>query len=406
MKLVKVLLFIMTVNMLYCQNSPVYDTLLSIHNKSNDLILTDAGINLLFAKEVAYFLSGSRDLSLYKSYASLNTDNNRLLLAYNISLPKKQPNYYINKILTFGLEADLNDGISTLIKNSEFTNNIGVRLKFTLMRDGKVNSSSSSEKLHKEKRMEVIEKIDKTMIVPSTVTIELIENEEIKKMEYKNLQDEATKKLYEEEVDKFRESKYYKSYNKAWVTFSFFLPISTGKFSVVDEVLTDLKNEDTWLFESEILLNYFRKTPRAKFLATIGLELNNFNSVLSGDNTELSQTTIQNFNNSILSSSRKTIFMGEFNNFLASGIFIEFTAFPDFFSKKRNSPIGISLEINQQYDFLNERTFPMTYKIGIPVSLKDKNGAPKINFEPQVVFGDEDTLLGIGLGLPFGSLVY
>lgn len=376
------------------------------YKDSDSLILSKTGINILFAEEIAYFLSGSRDLSLYNSYFSTNSENNRLLIAYNFSIPKKQPNKYVKSILTIGAEADIKDGISNIVKNSEFTNNVGFRLKYTFLFDGKVNFISSQKMKFYNKRKDIIGKLNKEEIIPKEAVFKIIGNSSVVKDENKKLKKNTVEKFYAEEVSEFKKSNDYDSYRKTWLTLSLYFPLSNGKFSVIDESLTNLSEHKSWLLEGNFLINHFRKWPFLKTVGTIGFEYKNINSTISEENEKLTQATLQNFNNTILTSTSKTIYLGNFNEFFSPSFLVDIAIYPDFLFKNKNSPIGFSFEFNKTLKGMNSTFEQTVYKFGIPMSLKDKEGKPKINFEPQIAINDKDVFWRISIGLPFGSLLY
>lgn len=395
---------------LFCQvhlNS--LDTLYQIHQETFDhpkRILTPAGMNLLFAEEIAYFLSGSRDLSLYNSYASTSTDDDRLFLAYNLSFPRNQTNGYVSQLLTFGVEADIKDGISNFVKNSEFTNNVGVRVKWTWMNDGKVNFKGSKKSKFHNKRAKIINDINKEIIIPAEAIIKIIGDSDVDKIESNKLRKKAVQEFYKREVSEFVKSKDFNSFGKTWLTFSMYLPVSNGQFSMIDTALTKIDKRKSWLFESYLLLNHYRKFPAVKLVGTIGMEVNNYNSVLADKTIKLTQTMVQSFNNTFLNNELGTIYSGEFNNFISPRMLVDVAVFPDFLFKNRRSPFGFSLEVRRTLEVNNNGYSPTLLKVGVPVTLLDKEGSPKINFEPQIAWEDGDKFWRIGIALPFGSIGY
>lgn len=95
--------------------------------------------------------------------------------------------------------------------------------------------------------------------------------------------------------------------------------------------------------------------------------------------------------------STSSVYLGEYDRFVTGSVKAEFVSY--IFKK---GTFGISGALEQ---FVGEQYNPLNWKLGIPFSLKDKEGKPTVNFELQWKELNGEHLVGVGVGLAFGKFI-
>src|SRR5690242_2830285 len=87
-------------------------------NSDTTLLVTTEGLNVFFARKIAYYLSGVNDLSLYKNYAILNSTDGKLFIGHNVV--KENSAQRKISLLTVGISTTVKEGFSSIFSNNEF----------------------------------------------------------------------------------------------------------------------------------------------------------------------------------------------------------------------------------------------------------------------------------------------
>jgi hypothetical protein len=98
---------------------------------SADDLLSPKAYNIFFQKKISTYLSGSSDLSLFQSYATYSSAEDRMNLGFNQPIPRKDPNSRVNWLLNPSIEMSVKDDFATIRDKGSYKSNIRAGLKIT-----------------------------------------------------------------------------------------------------------------------------------------------------------------------------------------------------------------------------------------------------------------------------------
>jgi hypothetical protein len=102
----------------------------------NVRILSNPSLDKLFAKKMAYYLSGGTDVSIFRNYAKFETAEGKATLGFNFMRPKDDNNY-ISRIYNIGL---VTDKLGSIFTDKKTANNIGLSFNLTFLSRGTINT--------------------------------------------------------------------------------------------------------------------------------------------------------------------------------------------------------------------------------------------------------------------------
>lgn len=381
-------------------------------NKREGDLFNEAMLNILFAEEVSSYIGESKDLSLKKSYAVLSTADKTLFLGRSFVVGRKDDTDRLKHLFTVGLKTKLKDDFSTIINKKEnLENEIDVNFKWTLIGRGIINFGCYEDEIRRLKKDVVIhnqiKKVEKD-IDNETYINELKEYEDIygvnsskylnkKENYFKNKYKEYYLELAEKEIERIRKEKLYSHVWDHYGTLEVFVPV-TRKFYSVLPTATTLKPSEEPFYPWKINGGY---TNFWKFSNGNTFYISGFGSIFNNNNIQIEDLktfSLQtpNANNSNLIDSNN-VYFGDYNRFTTGSIKGETVSY--FF---KNGTFGLSGALEQ---YIGADYHPLNWKLGIPVSLKDKEGKPTVNFELQWKEVNGEHLVGIGIGFAFGKFI-
>lgn len=96
----------------------------------------------------------------------------------------------------------------------------------------------------------------------------------------------------------------------------------------------------------------------------------------------------------------KKVFVGDFKRFVIPALAARYVYF---FPKFKKLPqFGLSGSLEKTFGKVNN----LNWKLGLPISLKNKEGEAKINFELQWREIQKDHTVGLSVGLPLGNSIF
>lgn len=391
----------------------------AVQNYFEDLIINQAentkrvvnykALNILFADEVSSYIGDSKDLSLQKGYAVISTADKTLFIGGTWDFGREEKTQKITHLLTVGLKGDLKDDFSTVFKNGEVKNNIGLNLKYSWVGKGILNFGSHKETiiryrediLKKEFQGEIDKYIKDKKDISQIELLEALSGQELGKEKKSSIYSKKAKEIYtnmaEAEVKLIKDNKLFNWLWEHYFTFEGYLPITKKAYTILSDAnATTTINEEVLPFKLLAgYTNFWKKSNGSTFyLSGIVSAFNNNNAATEElDNFNLQQP---NTNNPNLIEKTTSVFVGEFDEFITTNFKMEAVSY---FVKE--GMFGLSAAIEQNfgdYDALN-------WKLGLPVSLKDKEGKPSVNFELQWKEVNGNHLVGIGVGFAFGKFI-
>lgn len=411
-------------------------------------LFNDKMLNILFSEKVGTSFGGSSDLSLQKYYAALDASENSLAIGVNIDNRGKENTLKkLNWIYSFGAKFKSKEKFATISKNGDFLeDNIGLTLKASWILSGTINFNEENkwvkgQKLILKNRKEAVkayrekestlstqnnilanEKSDVYLFSKYDEKVKKFNKDSVKIIEARlerlsmfdklntdlTLQKQLKKKsnkVYEEiareEIKYLEDNKLYNFVSDKWLSFDVYAPLGNISYKTTDDTSIAFSEQNFYPIEANLSWTYFREYSSgvsAFFTAKTSFKNNN-NILTEGLATIPFQTTAIGANEILIVTKSDDVYLTDYKEFLTSLIHFE-VAFFIF-----NNTIGLSPAIERNfgdYDALN-------WKLGIPFSLKDKEGNPKVNFEllwkEQKTLTSSNHFVGISTNFVFGDLI-
>lgn len=363
-----------------------------------------------FNNEINSFAISMKDLSLEENIVNVNTDNKTMTIGRNIILPnnKSRPDKDLRKVtdvISLGVSSSIDKNFSKIYsKNSktneyDFASEINFSVKWTHIGNNIIFIDTSTQiPAIKDFRANKIpgylqNEIDIDKDFKGTGNVD---SETVSKKYY-----EYYKKISEKEINNIKENKLFNSYLLHWYGFALDIPVTSKALNV--KANKDVGNFESiefsrWKMEAfgNLLLHFSNFASGSTLNFRLSGSLFNNNNFLADNSTAITFQTINDSNSTQqIISSEDLVFIGDYNKFITSAVKLEGSSL---FLK---NTVGISGAIEKNlgiYDALN-------WKLGIPVSLKDKEKKPTLNFELQWREVNKVHLIGLSAGFIFGKFV-
>ncbi|MEY8760231.1 hypothetical protein [Chryseobacterium tongliaoense] len=361
---------------------------------------------VFFNNEINSFAVTMKDLSLDPNIVSVNTDNKTLTVGRNINLQnnKNRPDKDLRKIsnmLSVSATSSIDKSFSKIYsKNNktneyDFASEISLNFKFTHINNNIIGTYNKHRTQIEKFRNEKIEKYlqsefekDEELKDPSNV--------DIGKKYY-----EYYKKIADKEVKNIKDNTLFSSYKLSWWGVNVSVPLTKKVINVKStKTVGNFDSKEFYSWKAELFFNGLYHIPGYLKGTTLngrisGSVFNNNNFIANNTSAVTFQTIAdQNSTQQILNPA-DLVFIGDYERFATTALKLEGASL--FF----NNTIGVSAALEKNfgtYDALN-------WKLGIPVSLKDKDKKPSLNFEMQWHEINKVHVLGISVGYIFGKFV-
>lgn len=407
-------------------------------------------LNILFADEVASYATTSSDLSLNRYYAGLDSDDGSLSFSINYNSREDNKLKPLRWLLSAGFKATSDEKFATIFKNGKFENNdLAVTGKVTLIGNGTIvfsSSERSKEKKDTDQKKDSLEKFEyepKTTPKPVYKRTEIIrnfrrellvryeekirqyaENDYSKDLDSLNLlfnkdynQKEDIKKkteefieskyvdyygkIADEEISYMKKNKLYRRLSSFWFTFDFNAPIGEKTYTTTATKESPATSEiKFYQLKANLTSTIFWKfSGRQSLYATGRLSAFNNNNIIADEiKTSTFQTIYtQSPNQQAIVTEDKDVYVlpSGYQNFVTGSAKMEVVYFVlDW--------IGISPAAEKNF---GQYYHPLNLKIGIPLSLKDKDGKASVNLEPQYKRVNNTDLYGISASFFLGKFL-
>ncbi|RAR46454.1 acyl carrier protein [Flavobacterium lacus] len=421
-KLLLLLLLIFS-NVCIAQNilmSPKYKYLkdIKLDENKDSLLFNDKMLNILFANKVGTAFGGSNDLSLQKFYASLDANDKSLSIGANFDIRCGNETKKLSWVFSAGAKIKSKDNFATVYKDGDFQeNNIGATFKISRIFSGNINFTSSNKKNRKKAilanrellftkykdKVDKFNKDDLDKIVKKYNSLKNFDSDlAIIDTILKQKHDELYIELAKEEIDYLEKNKMYRFVSDKWLSLEVFVPFGENIYKTTNDVANiPLSNKNFYAFNATLSGNYMREYSwgcSIFFKSRLNLKNNN-NVIVDNLTTTPFQSVTTGVNGIVVVTETNDGYTTSFKQFLTPSLTIE----PAFFIL--NNTIGISPAVE-----FNAGEYKKTnWKLGIPISLKDKDKKPKINFEIQWkevhTFNSNVHLVGLSANFLFGELI-
>ena len=370
------------------------------NEKNKKIRLTPSALNHFFALETSSYVTSSKDLTFQKVYAVLSTSDKTLFLGRTFDTRKKETNA-VSFLIATGFRAKVDDDFTSIYKNGKLQNDLGFVLKFHLIGNGSIyyedeEKGEQQKKALSSSRDRITEKLIENNFGDDKTSDEK-ETDFHKKTDKEKEKDFYKKIIAQEEVDFMRKFRLYNLSTDHWFSFETYIPVSPRQYNIISDITgTEVKKEDFY--------PWYITAGATKYWKWSGGEscyISGFGNIKNNNNVETEALTkytlpVYSPQNSSLIEENKTVYGGDFQQFITPSLSAEFVSF--FVS---NSKFGLSAGVDKtfgKFDTLN-------WKLGIPFSLKDKEGKPSVNFEVVWKEVDKDHFVGINVGFTFGKFI-
>lgn len=387
-------------------------------NPNGSTIMNDKLLNVFFAKEITSYLSSSSSLSLSRAYAFLDNTDGRLSIGGTFTNQSDKLDK-LSHILQAGVKANIKEGFSTLFKEGDQQKDIGLAFKYTLLGNGTIKpftSTANNQKLsYRTYSSYITEQLDferKGKIAAFEKKLDSyqgfsdVDKEEELKGFYQSIDNEYTLKYAESEAKYLSDNKLYTLAWDWWLSIETYIPLTESEYNFSSDITGpsfekvnykpyEIKLTPTFLFLVPTKGKLF-VSPRISIYQNNIVKTEEVESVDFED--YINQGGIDTLNMALINADK--VYIGSFEKFWTYQCGFQLA----YFFPGNADFIGLSGEINWEkgggcYSSRN-------WKFGIPISLKDENGKPKVNFELQCRETSNVQSVGISVGLPFGSLIY
>lgn len=381
-------------------------------------VISTAGLNVLFARQLAQYLSSSTDLSYNKGYAVLDDEDDRLYVGYTTN-HTKDFGAFIRNLTSIGVKSNVSDGFSTLWKESTAQPDIGLAVKHSFilggtLKTGRIEKNIESVKrrnayvdfLLNKARMDMGKWADaedaaaKNAPDPSETSKILADRTESKSAE-------KGQDLVKAEVDYILDHELFTVATNSWLTLELYVPFTQSEYLTADSITnTSITTHTLRPYEGRLNLSrYWQAAAGQALFLQVGALAQQFNTVLDKSVEAVPFEEWQNRGGGdtllVAQLASEDVYVGPYKDFMAWAVTARGAyLFPICGSTNR---MGFSASIEK---YFSENYNPLNWKLGIPFSLMDKDDEPAVNFEIQWREQNETHSIGISVGLPIGQFVY
>lgn len=381
-------------------------------SKNKTKFFNEAMLNVLFANTVGSYVSEAGDLNLRNAFATLSVADNSLFVGYTTSLYHKRKTDRLKHILTVGLKAQAKDNFAALFTNDQGADNFGAVLKYSLIGRGIITFSCDDKKKLSAYREHILKPTFRTK---ATAKAKQLEQQELPYQFYGNkTKEDATKKMQEKiqkeayllygelaeaEVAFMQEHKLYTRLWDHWFTFEAYVPFTDTTFLILQQGNETPVTRTFYPLNASATYTNYLKCASGQQLYVSG-QVNYFlnNNIASGELGASTLNTIDQNNPQLITGSQ-TVYPGNFKRFGTLALKIEVVSF------LVDDVIGLSAAVVRNTGLFSSGD----WKLGMPISLKDKEGKPTVNFELQwkqlSTLTNVDHIVGINVGFTFGKFV-
>lgn len=411
-------------------------------------------MHLLFANEVGTYVNGGTDLSLNKYYAGLDADDSSISFAINFTKKNRSKLDRLKWIISVGFKAKAEDKFATIFKNGKFENNdLGLTGKVTLIGKGIININTEITEIeslnpvpkpiltissHLERddiiikyRRDLLTRYDKKIkkYIESDYPQQLdslkivlgISDKEDEEDKAKDKNDKIkdsillSKKIAEfvntkyedfyekiasEEIKFMKKNKLYHFLWDHWGSIDFFLPIGQKKYNI-SLLNTDPNFKSTSFYPFKIngtYTNFLKFSNGQSIYLTGQISTFNNNNIKADDISKIAFQTISpqsTTQQAVVDSDDVYVVANGYKNFVTGAAKVEVVYF-------FCNWIGLSSAAEKNF---GQYYHPFNWKIGAPISLKDKDGKPNVNLEAQFKRVNNTDIWGISVSFLVGKFL-
>jgi len=399
-------------------------------------IISDRGFNVFFARKTALYLAEEGDLTLFKNYAILSSEEGKFSFGHNFVNNPEKANGRVKWIATPSISTGLKDKYAAVVSDKKFENDLSISVKMTKIGRGFVRHDKvkqfQGEAITKgvENAQKDTMSFERRILMNSLLydlsqdSLKLINSlnnptdegmlKEKKKEAIGKLLKKYKSSYYEKEAEILEERELYNFAFGHWFSVKGDFPVSAKEYYIADSVKGKFSKKDVYLWSGEINYNLFMEGIGGKFFLSTGmgtfsnnsakaeiLDKITYDQIIQMGGTDTIETAIVD--------SKEEAYIGKYKTFITTQANLDVVWFP--FTSEH---VGVRVRYEMNFGEYN----PSTLKIGIPIKLQGKDKDKVINLELQAKMFDvtntykpEDSFtkklsMGISVGLPFSSMIY
>jgi hypothetical protein len=413
------------------------------NNLDKKIFYNNKLLNILFADEVGSYVNGGSDLSVNKYFAGLDLEDKSVSFSMNFTGKGKTKLDPLRWVYSAGFKASTDEKFATIYKKGKFENDdLAITGKITFIGNGKINiKNGASQKQIKElvknnknfagqiapifdkekiilnyrelllkkysKKIEEYTSTDYPKEVDSLKAIYDSVYNNVEKLSNKTEElieskyDDFYEKIAQEEINFLKKNKLFCSLKDYWLSFDFIAPIGQKKYNFsLTSADPTIKSINFYPFKCNMTAAGLIKFSNQQTLfGTLQLSAFNNNNIIADDITAITFQTISvqsPTQQAILKSDDDVYVVGTgFDNFVTGNIKAEVSYF--FLTW-----LGISPAIEKNF---GQYYHPLNWKIGLPLSLKDKEGKPSVNIEAQYKKVNKIDIVGLNVSFLLGNFL-
>lgn len=387
----------------------------SIQEPFNDKML-----NILFANKVGTSFNGSNDLSLQKFYASIDNKDNSMSFGINLDSRNGDELARLKWVFSGSLKLKSTNNFATIFdeKGVFQKDNLGATYKVSFIGRGIINYNATSKKNRqsavRNNLKKLYEKYDKKTVDFNKNDLKKFTKDHKdarlfdktldgleKTLEKK--QDILYLEMAKDEITFLEENKMYNFLSNKWYSLELYTPFGGVTYNITEDAAIAYKKNRFYNISDNLTANYMRYYSSGKsFFIKGSFAIKNNNTIIANKvQADTFQTSKVATNNNVIVTSEE-VHITPYKKFLTKTISIE----PALFlisNKLGNFGISPSVEFNLGvYNRIN-------WKLGLPISLKDKEGKASVNLELQYksigTLTKTINVFGISTNFLFGDVI-
>lgn len=379
---------------------------------SNTALTSAPTLNSFFATKISTYLSEASDLSLSKSFAVLDNTDGRLFLGGTFNA-KQSIDQFQRFLFTAGVKVNVKDGFASLVGSDGFNNDIGVSVKTTIFGRG-IIWFDEDPKTHKDKVENKRNEIKNELLVDFDDAVTKLKRYQYGESTIGKFVTKYQEKMKEEFAKKeaayiIQDSLFNVSHTW-WISADVYIPVTKSSYKTVPDFSTASLNTSIYRpFEFNVTYTNFWEKNKwignvillpgvTQFTVKAGLLANNSASasIIESYSFDKYLTRTVVADTSFLAKLKSDdVYVGKLEKFLTPKVSARYVYMPLSF-------IGVSAAIEKYFGKIDD----LNWRLGVPVSLKDKEGKSKINFELVWREIQKKHSIGLSIGLPIGNTIF
>lgn len=381
-------------------------------------------LDIFFSEKIGTAFGGSNDISLQKYFASLNSTDESFTIGFNFDNRFGNSLEQLDLVFSGGFKFNSKEGFSNIRNSADGFkgSKIGAVLKLSIIGNGIISYADKRkngkvvverDEVIKKYRQKVYDKIEKKVdsfnkneFANYAQLLEEMSGLEHQISPLKKVLDKKSKGLYkeiaDEEIKFLKENKLYRWMGTYWFSLDGFVPFGRKEYNVTPIVDNEATKKELYNFSLSLSGNGFIEWSggQSLFLKILYKVERTNNIILDELSTTAFQSGSINIDNTVNITPVVSAYDTVYDDFLRESITIE----PAIFLFKNTIGFSPSVEFN-----LTEKYNATNWKLGIPISLKDKEGKPKVNFEVQwkqiSTLSKVNHIVGVTTSFLFGDLI-